>query len=273
MVDLGNLGGHLTYAYGINNAGQVVGQGTDASGQMRAFVWDDGTMTDLGTLGGSYGAAFGINDAGQVVGESAGSDETVHAVIWTPSSSPVPGPATLSFQKGDGSPYSETDDTYISSGRPDTNYGTGAALFVDASGCKVSPATVCKALLKFPNFLGSNAGQVKPGSVIVSATLQIEITNAGGTQFLYQLTEDWTEWGATWNSFASPGSPGTKGTGLSFNAALGVITLNITAIVQNWVNGDANHGLLIWSNSADGVDYRSSESTSPPKLIVTFRSP
>jgi len=232
------------------------------------------TIVDLGTLpGDSSAVAHAINDAGQVVGESTGSDEAVHAVIWTPSSSPVPGPLTLSFQKGDGSPYSETDDTYISSGRPDTNYGTSAALFVDASGCKVSPATACKALLKFPNFLGSNAGQVKPGSVILSATLQIEITNAGGTQFLYQLTEDWSEWGATWNGFASPGSPGTKGTGLSFSAPLGVVTLNITAIVQNWVNGDANDGLLIWSNSADGVDYPSSESTNPPKLTVTFRSP
>src|SRR6267143_5519537 len=125
MVDLGNLGGHLTYAYGINNAGQVVGQGTDASGQMRAFVWDDGTMTDLGTLGGSYGAAFGINDAGQVVGESTGSDETLHAVIWSPSTSPISGPSTLAFQQGDGSAYSRTDDTYISSSRPDANYGAG----------------------------------------------------------------------------------------------------------------------------------------------------
>src|SRR5256885_6061143 len=124
-----------------------------------------------------------------------------------------------------------------------------------------------------PIFIGSNAGQVGPGSVIVSAFLQIEITNPGGTQFLYQLTEDWTELGATWNSFATPGSPGTKGTGLSFNAPLGVITLNITAIVQNWVNEDANDGLLIWSSSADGVDYRSSESANPPTLTVTFRSP
>src|SRR5438093_11035069 len=87
------------------------------------------------------------------------------------------------------------------------------------------------------------------------------------------MTEGWTESGATWNGFATPGSPGTKGTGLSFAAPLGVIKLDITAIVQNWVNGDANYGLLIWSNSADGVDYRSSESTNPPKLTVTFRSP
>src|SRR2546430_9912463 len=132
---------------------------------------------------------------------------------------------------------------------------------------------MCKALVKFPRLVGSNAGQVKPGSVIVSAFLQFEITNPGGTQVLYQLTEDWTESRATWNSFSSPGSPGTRGTGLSLNAPLGLITVNITAIVQNWVNGDANEGLVIGSTSSDGVDYRSSESVNPPKLIVTFRSP
>lgn len=92
-------------------------------------------------------------------------------------------------------------------------------------------------------------------------------------QLLHQLTEAWTESGATWNGFATPGSPGMKGTGISFDATLGVITVNITAIVQNWANGDANYGLLIWSNSSDGVQYRSSESANPPKLTVVFRPP
>ncbi len=272
MVDLGGFGGTSTIAYGINDAGQVVGQGSDASGHVHAFLWEDGTMTDLGTLGGGYGSAFGINDAGQVVGESTASDESVHAVIWTLSST-ASGPTTLTFQRGDGGTYSETDDAYISSGAPNANFGTGVALFVDGSGCKTSASTVCKALIQFPNFMGPNTGQVAPGSVIVSAILQFEITNPGGTQFLYQITEGWTESGVTWNAFATPGSPTTKGIGILFNAPLGVITVNITSIVQNWVNGDANYGLLIRSTSTDGVDYRSSESASPPKLIVTFRLP
>ena len=146
-------------------------------------------------------------------------------------------------------------------------------MFVDASGCKFSAATVCKALIRFPNVIGSDVGQVTPGSVVVSAFLQFEITNPGGTQMLLQLTEGWTESGATWNGFTTPGAPTTKGAAIAFNAPLGLITVNITAIVQNWVNGDANYGVLIWSSSTDGVDYRSSESVNPPKLIVTFRSP
>ncbi len=277
VMDLGTLpGGGMSTGDGINEAGQVVGYSTTTeTGGAHAYLWSDGWMADLGDLGYGGSQAYDLNDAGLVVGSSVASiNGPWHAVLWTITPVPPPsGPVTLTFQKGDGGSYSETDDTYISSGLPNANYGAGVALSVDASGCKVSAATVCKALIRFPNVIGSDVGQVTPGSIVVSAILQFEITNPGGTQMLYQLTEGWTESGATWNGFTTPGAPTTKGAAIAFNAPLGLITVNITAIVQNWVNGDANYGVLIWSSSTDGVDYRSSESVNPPKLIVTFRSP
>ena len=71
MQDLGFLeGGYGSEAYGINAAGQVVGE-ADANGYMRAFLKDPGQpMQDLGDLGGGASRAWGINDAGQVVGRS-----------------------------------------------------------------------------------------------------------------------------------------------------------------------------------------------------------
>src|SRR5439155_10987306 len=102
--------------------------------------------------------------------------------------------------------------------------------------------------------------------------LELTITDRGGTQYLYQVTEAWTESAVTWNAFATPGSPGTKGNALTFAAPLGLIRLNLTAIVQNWVNGDPNHGILMRSPSADGVDYDASESTAPPVLTDVPKS-
>jgi probable HAF family extracellular repeat protein len=79
IKDLGTLsGGNYSVAWDVNNRGQVVGwSDTAASGEARAFLWEDGEVTDLGTLGGIYSAANGINNRGQVVGSSES-----HAVLW-----------------------------------------------------------------------------------------------------------------------------------------------------------------------------------------------
>jgi probable HAF family extracellular repeat protein len=73
-------------AYGINDAGQVVGYSfaVDGYGE-HATIWDTAlhTMTDLGTLGGYKSIAMDINDAGQVVGYSyISGNSAYHATIW-----------------------------------------------------------------------------------------------------------------------------------------------------------------------------------------------
>lgn len=81
---LGTLGGLTSFAWAVNNHGQVVGQSRDAANQDRAFLWTrEGGMRDLGTVGGSTSRAYDINDAGQVVGVSTDAIGRPRPFLWT----------------------------------------------------------------------------------------------------------------------------------------------------------------------------------------------
>ena len=83
VTDLGTLGGASSYAFGLNDVGQVVGVAKLANLQEHAFVWDNGVMTDLDpngmVFGGRASSANSINEAGQIVGSGF---TPWHAVLW-----------------------------------------------------------------------------------------------------------------------------------------------------------------------------------------------
>jgi probable HAF family extracellular repeat protein len=85
MVNLGSFGGTCTFAFALNNRGQVVGGSRFAGDQVQhAFLWDRGTMIDLDTLGGNLGDALALNDRGIAAGWSTHQgDEVFHAALWS----------------------------------------------------------------------------------------------------------------------------------------------------------------------------------------------
>ncbi len=59
-----------TKAFGINNAGQIVGFYKDSSGDVHGFLLDSGTFSSIDFPGATAESqAFGINNAGQIVGQ------------------------------------------------------------------------------------------------------------------------------------------------------------------------------------------------------------
>lgn len=80
MQNLGTLGGPDSWAFFVNDSGQVAGisypdsssiSGCDTPGKNRVFLWEKGHMQDIGTLGGSCSWPEGLcNQGGSWVGRT-----------------------------------------------------------------------------------------------------------------------------------------------------------------------------------------------------------
>jgi probable HAF family extracellular repeat protein len=82
-------GAMFTTASGINNSGQIVGDFIDNLG-IHGFVDTGGSFTTIDVPGAIFMEAFGINDSGQIVGlfTDAGGDS--HGFLATPVATPEP---------------------------------------------------------------------------------------------------------------------------------------------------------------------------------------
>jgi probable HAF family extracellular repeat protein len=84
ITDLGLLpgeGGIFTNPTGINDAGEVVGDGDNRESMERAWVFRNGKMTDLGTLGGPQAGATAINGSGEIVGFAQTPSDADHGFV------------------------------------------------------------------------------------------------------------------------------------------------------------------------------------------------
>jgi probable HAF family extracellular repeat protein len=71
-------------AYGINDAGEAVGDGELANGTFRGLIWSPGgSAVLLGTLGGASSQATDVNDSGEVVGFASLASGYQHAFSMT----------------------------------------------------------------------------------------------------------------------------------------------------------------------------------------------
>jgi hypothetical protein len=172
---------------------------------------------------------------------------------------PPPAQATLTL--------APAADTYLQEGRAPESNGDAAEVSVDAS----SRGGKAQALMRF------DLAEIPEDSEVVSAILTIQTTDGGKGADFHRMLVAWDE-DATWDSLDAGISADDAEAARNADFSTGGVddgpaTFDVTAPVQAWVNGTANHGWALLPLGSNGWDFSTREGSTPPQLTVTFLPP
>ena len=160
-----------------------------------------------------------------------------------------------------------TDDAYVSSGAPNSKYGSSGSLTVNGS---------AKSFLKFDLSTLPAGGS---SSNVVKATLTVFIgsmSTPGEIDVKRVTSGPWDEAHITAANAPSLGDP-AEDSALNVTDKKAFLTFNVTALVKDWV-GDvlANNGVALVAGGAAAMNFNSKENTRtahPATLDVALSTP
>jgi hypothetical protein len=214
-------------------------------------------------------------------GSATGAD--LMQVMAIHSSSPVLQSTRLSsFQYGvagsANAAYAGTADTYLYNGAPGLNFSTEESTWVDSSPYGTT-------LIRFDSIVGTAVGQIPPGATILSASLHLATgggdSDSNNTHSVHRLLQPFDVGTITYaNGFGGNGiaADGVESSILP-DGSIGPMgdnatqAVNVTALVQDWVNGVTNHGVALRPGGSNGLGLHTSEATIAtlrPALSVVF---
>lgn len=178
----------------------------------------------------------------------------------------------VSFQEGVGG-YTGTQDTWIDEADPE--HGAEPTFFWDGPTGQGS----INPLLRFDSIIGNGAGQIAPGTTILSATLTLHIDgNFGEVANLHRMLVTWSEsdtfaslvGGVSLDGIEAVAAPDAT----TSSGFVTPILVDVTSSVQQWADGAANFGWIIDQPTANGVTVHSSEAVTlsvRPLLEIELR--
>ncbi|WP_157788990.1 DNRLRE domain-containing protein, partial [Rhodococcus rhodochrous] len=137
-------------------------------------------------------------------------------------------------------------DSYVTSGS-DVNRGTDTTLIVGAGS---------RSYIKF------DLGLIPNNAIINSATLKltgvnVSIPNEARTHKIQRVTSDWSDTTITGNKQPSTTTEGEQTYTIPVRSSDYTQSYNIKSLVQEWVNGVPNYGLVLLDvNESDGKNLR-----------------
>lgn len=213
-------------------------------------------------------------------------------LVWLAAASCLSAAKTIRYQQGSaveivgggsGAIYTGQTDAEMNSTQPDTNFDIGTTAGKLTVDFEDDPAGEIQALMHFADIVGPGHFQVPAGSVIDAASLDIQISDPGIVLIVIRIAESvvWSADTVTWNNFGASGGGvdfgaggDTAGNGLDIDyPPVGELSLDVTEMVQAWVDGAANRGIAFTTYRQDPIAFSASDSSVfsiRPVLTITY---
>lgn len=184
---------------------------------------------------------------------------------------------TIEIQQ-DFSAYSGFKDTYVDQSNPEDNFESvfESRIYVDGDS-----GGFVYSLWKFSDLVGDLDYQIPPNARIINAKLSALVLTGAESNQSYVIAAFQREYDAHEVTYSSLWGENEPQPGIDYSEEISVsidhagntserTNWDITALVQSWVNGDPNYGLIIIPNPdvEEPIDFLQSNHNPTPKLIV-----
>jgi hypothetical protein len=251
---------------------------TDADGSVTLVEFFDGATLIGQDSTTPYSVIWSNPAAGPHVLTARAWDNLGSASVSAPLNITVLAGTVVVFRQGLNG-YTGTQDTQLQENAPNNDLGATNFIVLDTDLVTGGGLDAAQGLLRFDNVVGPATNQVPPGVTVVRATLTLQTDDPSDNAVnLHRMLIPWSE-ASTWASLGAGISAdgleaqATPDTTFTNNVDETTTSIDVTARVQAWVNGDTNLGWALLPTGNNGYRFDSSEAgtaANRPALTVTY---
>jgi alkaline phosphatase len=237
------------------------------------------------TTGGHTQTPVPIYAQGPNAGYVAGYIDNTDMPAILQATLPPPRTATRTFQERVNG-YIGTQDTQLRSDAAGTVFSGTTPLVIDLDDNGAAGNQPSQVLVRFDNLFTGGENVIPVGATIINAELLIRTGIVANDQSntstsLFRMVVGWDE-SSTWDGLVDGITANGTEAALTVDGILfpttrnSLLAFDVTATVQAWASGEANHGWALLANGTDGWRIISSEGATAalrPMLSVTYLVP
>ncbi|MFV2067113.1 MAG: hypothetical protein ACC645_09050, partial [Pirellulales bacterium] len=241
--DVGGTTGGYSVRLVLGAAIEAEGHGGSSNDDLASADDLTGSFIALGTTSAARGAVLAAIDDEDPAdwyrfSLEDGQSATLALVVTDVAAPSLSSPITIAgFQQGEDG-YTGTADTMLAEDAPTANHRSAPSLNVDGDDPSGSGRAV-QTLIRFDGIFGTDPAQIGASDQIVSALLELNVTNPGDRLALHHMLSDWSNT-ANWNTFGGNGiqADGAEAASdsevVTLGPRVGQLSIDVTESLRAW---------------------------------------